>query len=81
MKCKIHRSTIEGHKSQSGKALYLTVTYGGFNTGKSREWFPISQITISEYNDCGWAEVTIPDWLIQQKHIGNGAFEEAEVVA
>lgn len=79
MKCMIHKNTLESHKSASGKAIYLTITYGGFNTGKKQEWFPLSQLTISEPNDCGWSELNIPDWLIDQKHIGNGAFEEAEV--
>ena len=79
MKYMIHKNTLENHRSESGKAIYLTITYGGFNTGKKREWFPLSQLTISQPNECGWAEVNIPDWLIEQKHIGNGSFEEAEV--
>ena len=79
MKCMIHKNTLENHKSASGKAVYLTVTYGGFNTGKSVEWFPISQLTISKPNELGWSEVSIPEWLIHQKHIENGAFEEMEV--
>ena len=63
----IHTTTLETHKSASGKALYLTASYGGFNTGKSTEWFPISQLKISAPNECGWCEMEIPDWILKQK--------------
>lgn len=75
----IHQNTINNHKSKSGKALYLTVTYGGFNTGKKIEWFPLSKLTISTPNECGWSKITIPEWIINQKHINGGAFEEIEM--
>lgn len=86
MKFAIHTNTLDNHKSASGKALYLTHTYCGFNTGKSFEWFPLSQLKISSANECGWCDVDIPEWLLKQKgFLGyanelKGAFEEAELL-
>jgi len=85
MKFYIHTTTLENHKSTSGKALYLTVTYGGFNTGKSIEWFPMSQLKISQPNECGYCEMEIPDWILKQKQMLtygktlNCSFIEADV--
>lgn len=81
----ISASTLETHRSESGKAIYLTVSCGGFNTGKRIEWFPISQLDIGNPNECGWCKVVIPEWILKQKQmIGYGnalkcTFEEADV--
>lgn len=86
MKFYIHRNTIENHKSASGKAIYFTHSFGGFNTGKSIQWFPLSQLKIGEFNDVDWAELEIPDWILKQKSLlgygGSlkGGFEEIDVV-
>lgn len=85
MKFYIHENTLNNQKSQSGKAIYFTHTFGGFNTGRTHEWFPFSQLKISAFNECGWAEVEIPDWLLNQKgllgYAGTlkGGFEELEI--
>jgi len=84
MKFYLHRNTLEDHKSASGKAIYFTHGYG-FNTGTSVEWFPLSQLKISKFNELGWAELEIPDWILKQKSIlgygGSlkGSFVELEV--
>lgn len=68
MKFYIHQNTINSQKSESGKAIYLTHSYDlGFH--EIHHWFPLSQLTISEPNECGWAEVEIPDWILKQKHL------------
>ena len=69
MKFYIHTDTLKNHISASGKALYLTVTHGGFNTGKCVEWFPMSQLTTSEPNECGNCEMVIPEWILKQKQL------------
>lgn len=86
MKFYIHENTLKNQKSQSGKAIYFTHSYCGFNTGKTHEWFPLSQLKIGEFNDCGWAELEIPDWILKQKQLLGyagclkGGFEELEVM-
>ena len=83
MKFYIHINTFNTHKSNSGKAIFFTHSYGGFNTGKEQVWFPLSQLEIDKFNDVGWAKVNIPDWLLNQKGYLNsgslrGNFEELE---
>ena len=83
MKFYIHKNTLNTNKSNSGKAIFFTHSYGGFNTGKEQVWFPLSQLEIDKFNDVGWAKVNIPDWLLKQKGYLNsgslkGNFEELE---
>lgn len=84
MKFWIHKNTLDNHKSTTGKAIYFTVTYGGFNTGNCREWFPMSQLKIgSDFNECGYTTLEIPEWILKQKGLLNysglrGSFEELD---
>lgn len=84
MRFYIHENTLKNNKSASGKAIYFTHSYGGFNSGKSFEWFPLSQLTIGNFNDVGWATIDIPDWILKQKNFISygslvGCFEELEI--
>lgn len=72
----IHNNTLQNNISDSGKAIYFTISSEGFNTGKHREWFPLSQIKISKNEtDCGWHIIEIPEWLLKQK-VKNQGIEE-----
>ena len=79
----IHENTLKSNKSSSGKAIFFTHTFCGFNSGKEQAWFPLSQLKIGNFNDVGWATLEIPNWLLRQKGYMNhgtlkGAFEELE---
>lgn len=74
MKFYIHEETVKNHKSNSGKAIYFTPNY----YKAVPDWFPLSQLKIGNYNECGWAIVDIPDWLIRQKGNTKG-YRELEV--
>ena len=74
----IHKNTLDNHKSASGKALYLTVRHGTSEAHDSITWLPISQLKFGEFNECGWAEIYIPDWLIRKNGLQKAAFIELE---
>lgn len=83
MRFYIHENTYKNNKSDSGKAIYFTHSYSGLNSGRTIEWFPISQITIGIFNEVGWASIDIPDWLLTSKSLMvcgslSGGFEELE---
>lgn len=74
----IHRNTLNGHKSASGKAIYFTVRFGTSAIHDSITWLPISQLKIGEFNECGWARIEIPDWLIRKNSLTKASFVELE---
>lgn len=74
----IHKNTVDNHKSASGKALYLTVRFGTSAIHDSIIWLPISQLSIGEYNECGWARIEIPEWLIKKNNLNKAGFVELE---
>ena len=74
----IHQNTVNNHKSASGKAVYLTVRFGTSESHDQTVWFPMSQLKIGEFNDCGWAEIEIPDWLIRKNKLMRAAFIELQ---
>lgn len=79
MKFFIHQNTLNNHKSESGKAIYFTISTQGFNSSRHIEWFPLSQLRISEKaNENGWYGIEIPDWLLNKK-VKNQSIEELEV--
>ena len=73
-----HKNTVDNHKSASGKALYLTVRFGTSAIHDSIIWLPISQLSIGEYNECGWARIEIPEWLIKKNNLTRAGFVELE---
>lgn len=74
----IHRSTLEGHKSASGKAIYFTVRFGTSAIHDSIVWLPLSQLKIGTENECGWSEIEIPGWLIKKNGLVRAALVELE---
>ena len=74
----IHQNTVMNHKSASGKAIYLTVRFGTSESHDSVVWLPMSQLKFGEFNECGWAEVSIPDWLIHKNNLTRAAFIELQ---
>ena len=80
MKKYIHQNTVNGHRSESGKALYLTVRFGTSSINDRIVWLPMSQLKISEANECGWSLIEIPDWLIKKNSLQRAAFIELEEV-
>lgn len=74
----IHKNTVDNHKSASGKALYLTVRFGTSAIHDSIVWLPVSQLSIGEYNECGWAKIEIPEWLIKKNNLTRAGFVELE---
>lgn len=74
----IHKETLENHKSASGKAIYLTVRFGTSAIHDSIVWMPVSQLKVGEFNECGWALVEIPDWLIKKNGLERAGFVELE---
>lgn len=74
----IHQNTISGHRSASGKALYLTVRFGTSAINDRIVWLPMSQLKIGEANECGWSQIEIPDWLIKKNSLQRASFIELE---
>lgn len=74
----IHQNTVNNHKSASGKAIYLTVRFGLSDLHDTTVWLPMSQLNISEPNECGWSKIDIPDWLIRKNNLQKAAFIELE---
>ena len=54
MKAMFHTNTLEGQKSASGKALYLTARLDGSGFRTKAVWFPVSQLKVGNPNECGW---------------------------
>ena len=78
MRMMIHKNTIENHKSQTGKAIYLTARFGKSQINDRPIWLPLSQLKIGAYNECGWATIDIPDWLIKKNCLTKAALIELE---
>ena len=78
MRMAIHKNTIENQKSGSGKAIYLTARFGKSQIHDKPVWFPLSQLKIGEFNECGWATIDIPDWLLVKNCLTNAVFTELE---
>ena len=74
----IHQNTWKNHRSESGKALYLTIRYGTSAIHDRTMWFPISQLKVGDFNECGWATIEIPDWLIRKNNLSKAIFVELE---
>ena len=75
----IHEETLKNHISASGKAIYFTVRRGG-TTARHDEiiWLPLSQLKIGELNECGWAKIEIPYWLIKKNSLEKAGFVELQ---
>ena len=60
------------------KAICLTVACGYTGANDRYEWFPKSQIIISEPNEVGNAEILIPVWLFRSKQISADSIRECD---
>lgn len=76
----IHKNTLDNHVSASGKAIYFTVRFGTSAIHDRVTWLPMSQLKIGDFNECGWAKIDIPDWLINKNGLKNAGFVELEEV-
>ena len=75
----IHENTLKDHKSASGKAIYFTVRFGTSAIHDAIVWMPLSQLKIGNLNECGWAQIEIPQWLIRKNALEKAVFVELEV--
>lgn len=74
----IHKNTLDSHISTSGKAIYFTIRFGTSSIHDRTIWMPMSQLSIGEFNECGWAKIDIPNWLINKNGLQKANFVELE---
>jgi hypothetical protein len=75
----IHENTVKAQTSASGKAIWLTKAGGYTSANDIRLWFPLSQLVVGRPNECGWCEILMPMWLVDQKAGDYRRLRETEV--